>query len=88
MGFGMGWCGAGRRPAVSPWHVSDLPHPRHEIPTRWPSPATRPTPNTLWRWLSRACGLGVLVRHGSGSKTEALRYGVMANEEQPADGAA
>src|SRR6266496_5567190 len=73
----MGWCGAGRRPAVAAWQVGDLPHPRHEILTRWPSPATPPTSNTLWRWLSRACELGGLARYGSGSKVDAFQHGVV-----------
>ena len=60
------------------------PLTHHEILTRCPSPVTRPTPNTLWRWLSRACELGVLARHGSGSTTEAFRYGVTAGEEERA----
>jgi hypothetical protein len=63
------------------------PLTRHEILAGWPSPATRPTPNTLWRWLCRACELGVLARHGEGSKTDAFRYGVAASGEQAGEGA-
>jgi hypothetical protein len=62
--------------------LAPTPLTRHEIVIRWPSPVTRPTPNTLWRWLCRACDLGVLVHHGSGSKTDAFRDGVAASETQ------
>jgi hypothetical protein len=66
----------------TPLAAEQAPLTRHEILARWPSPATRPTPNTLWRWLCRACELGVLARHGSGSKTDAFRDGVAASETQ------
>jgi hypothetical protein len=36
--------------------VEGAPLTRHEILTRWPGPATRPTANTLWRWLSEEFG--------------------------------
>lgn len=47
---------------------------RQEILDRWPTPATLPTVNTLWRWLARACDIGMLLRTGAGSKADAFRY--------------
>jgi hypothetical protein len=61
--------------------AAGAPLTRHEILSRWPSPVTRPTPNTLRRWLNRACELGVLARHGSGSKTDAFRYRLTRGED-------
>lgn len=56
--------------------LSAAPSPltRHEIRELWPDAATRPTANTLWRWLTRARAAGVLRRHGEGSKADAFRY--------------
>jgi hypothetical protein len=41
-------------------------------------PATQNQPDSLWRALQRGCELGVLVRTGAGTRTEALRYGLAA----------
>jgi hypothetical protein len=64
------------------------PLTRHEILERWTSPATRPTLNTLWRWIKRARELSVVACQGSGSKTDPFRYGLAASAEGPAQGAA
>ena len=50
------------------------PLSRQQILECWPNPVTKPTANTLWRWLARGCQLGVLARHGDGSKADAFRY--------------
>jgi hypothetical protein len=53
---------------------SPAPLSRQEILARWPTTSIRPTANTLWRWLTRACDLGILVCHGTGSKLDPFRY--------------
>jgi len=50
------------------------PLTRQGILERWPHAATCPSPSTLWRWLMRACELGVLVRDGDGMKGAAYRF--------------
>jgi hypothetical protein len=68
-----------------------VPLTRQGILDRWPHAATRPAPNTLWRWLMRACELGVLVRDGDGMKGAAYRFALApvptrlapANDELP-----
>jgi hypothetical protein len=57
-------------------HQAASPLTRQQILDGWPHPATRPAPNTLWRWLARACDLGLLARSGEGNKAEAYRYAV------------
>lgn len=56
-------------------HQAGTPLTRQEILDRWPYAATRPTANTLWRWLKRGRALGALVRHGDGIRGDAHRYG-------------
>jgi hypothetical protein len=66
-------------------HGAGTPLTRQEILDRWPAPATRPTANTLWRWLKRGCELGALVRHGDGIRGDAHHYGLAADEpKEPA----
>ena len=48
---------------------------RLEILENWPGPAP-PRADSLNRCLLRACELGILTRSGTGTKTEAFRYGV------------
>lgn len=47
---------------------------RQEIRELWPPSSPRPPANTLWRWLTRACDLGVLRRHGEGIRSNPFRY--------------
>jgi hypothetical protein len=56
----------------------DAPLTRQEILSRWPTPATCPTANTLWRWLTRACELGILACFGAGTKLDPFRYRLAA----------
>jgi hypothetical protein len=66
-------------------HEAGTPLTRHEILDRWPAAATRPTANTLWRWLKRGGDLGALMRQGDGIRGDAHRYGLAAEEpKQPA----
>src|SRR5262249_14023983 len=49
---------------------------RQEILARWPESTPRPRADSLWRTLAHSCELGILVRTGKGTKTEAFRYGL------------
>jgi hypothetical protein len=55
---------------------SPVPLTRQEILARWPEGVAPPRADSLWRCLTRGCELGILVRTGAGTKTEAFRYGV------------
>jgi hypothetical protein len=59
---------------------------RRELLARWPAPA--PREDTLWRTLMRGVELGLFIVTGSGTKTDAFRYGpaVAARTNQQADG--
>jgi hypothetical protein len=46
---------------------------RPESRELWPPPGPRPPANTLWRWLTRACDLRVLRRHGEGNRNDPFR---------------
>ena len=56
--------------------LSESPTPltRQELLARWPGEA--PREDTLWRTLARGCEQGLFVRSGTGTKTDAFRYGV------------
>lgn len=58
--------------------LSQSPEPltRQEILARWPDAGSPPRPDSLWRCLTRGCELGILVRTGAGTKSEAFRYGL------------
>jgi hypothetical protein len=57
--------------------LAECPTPltHREILARWPGPA--PREDSLWRTLARGCEVGVFTRSGSGTKTDAFRYGVV-----------
>jgi hypothetical protein len=55
---------------------SPTPLTRHEILARWPESESPPRADSLWRILARACELGLLVKTGAGTKSEAFRYGL------------
>ena len=55
---------------------SPAPLTRQEILARWPEAQPPPSADSLWRWLTRACELGTLVRTGAGTKAGAFRYGL------------
>jgi hypothetical protein len=47
---------------------------RAEIEEEWPTDYPRPTANTLWRWLERACAEDRVRRSGSGRRSDPYRY--------------
>jgi len=53
---------------------ADTPLTGAEILERWSSELARPTANTLWRWLTRGCETGMLVRHCGGTRVDPFRY--------------
>ena len=53
---------------------SPTPLTGRELLARWPGPA--PCPNRLWRSLSRGVEHGLFTVSGTGTKTDAFRYGV------------
>jgi hypothetical protein len=55
---------------------------RPQIARRWPPDATPPADVTLWRWLERAVNQGLLLREGSGLKSDPYRYWLPGQEEQ------
>ena len=64
--------------------LSESPTPltRRELLARWPGDA--PREDTLWRTLARGCERGLFVRSGTGTKTDAFRYGVVS-QTKPTD---
>jgi hypothetical protein len=54
--------------------ASPEPLTRHELLARWPGPA--PRPDSLWRALTRGVERGVFIVQGTGTRTDALRYGL------------
>ena len=61
---------------------SPTPLTRRELLARWPGDA--PREDTLWRTLARGCEQGLFVRSGTGTKTDAFRYGVIC-QTKPTD---
>ncbi len=55
---------------------SPTPLTRRELLARWPGAA--PREDTLWRTLTRGCEVSLFVRSGTGTKTDAFRYGVVS----------
>jgi hypothetical protein len=49
---------------------------RQELLARWPPNRSLPHETTLWRWLSRAHGLGLMTVTGTGTKREPFRFGL------------
>jgi hypothetical protein len=49
---------------------------RRELLDRWPGDAPRQDP--LWRTLARGCEVGLFLRSGTGTKTDAFRYEVIS----------
>jgi hypothetical protein len=47
---------------------------RQDILEEWPADFTRPGPTTLWAWLQRAQGRGLIACEGSGRKADPFRY--------------
>jgi hypothetical protein len=60
--------------------ASAAPLTRREMIARWPQGEPPPSANGLWRALARGCELGVLVRTGAGTKTEAFRYALAQSQ--------
>jgi hypothetical protein len=55
---------------------------RTQIVRRWPLDSEAPTGVTLWRWLERAVGQGLLLREGTGRKNDPFRYWLPGQEEK------
>jgi hypothetical protein len=60
---------------------SPTPLTRRELLARWPGDT--PRPDTLWRTLARGIELGLFVVSGTGTKTDAFRYGVVSPTKPP-----
>jgi hypothetical protein len=60
--------------------ASPEPLTRRDLLARWPDPA--PRLDSLWRTLVRGVQCGLFTVHGSGTRTDAFRYG-LANPTQP-----
>jgi hypothetical protein len=54
---------------------SATPLTRRELLERWPG--TAPRPDTLWRTLARGVELCLFIVSGTGTKTDAFRYGIV-----------
>jgi hypothetical protein len=54
---------------------------RAQVGKRWPSEAEVPGATTLWRWLERAVGQGLVLRDGTGRKSEPFIYWLPGKEE-------
>jgi hypothetical protein len=55
---------------------------RRQVARSWPPDAEAPAPATLWRWLERAVGQGLMLREGSGRRRDPFRYWLPGQEEQ------
>jgi hypothetical protein len=53
---------------------------RRDILRRWPPSHAAPAGITLWRWLDRAVGQGLLRRDGAGQKKSPFRYWLPSRE--------
>jgi hypothetical protein len=53
---------------------------RGDILRRWPPSQAAPAGITLWRWLDRAVGQGLLRRDGAGQKKSPFRYWLPSRE--------
>jgi hypothetical protein len=54
------------------------PLTRAEILRRWPQGAKRPDDATLWRWLQRVVGEGMVEQEGTGKRNDPYRFGLAA----------
>jgi hypothetical protein len=61
--------------------ASPGPLTRRELLARWPEPA--PRADTLWRTLARGVERGLFVVQGAGTKTDALRFGLVGQAHPP-----
>jgi hypothetical protein len=55
---------------------------RRELRALLPSGRGTPTEQTLWRWLERAVGEGLLLRDGTGHRNEPFRYWMPVREAE------
>jgi hypothetical protein len=53
-----------------------------QLARRWPAEVKAPAAVTLYRWLERAVGQGLLLREGSGRRRDAFRYWLPGHEER------
>jgi hypothetical protein len=63
---------------------SPTPMTREQIRQAWPLHLPPPPGNTLWRWLSRGCALGLFARSGAGTRVEPFRYALTQPQEDAA----
>jgi hypothetical protein len=54
---------------------------RRQLRAAWPADDPKPADITLWRWLDRAVGQGLVRRDGSGRSHGAFRYWLPGKEE-------
>jgi hypothetical protein len=62
--------------------AADAPLTRQEVLARWPAERNSPHPGTLWRWLTRAQELALVVVTGHGTKLEPCRYQLRVKEQK------
>ena len=54
---------------------------RRALLARWPRDERHPDPVTLWRWLDRAVAQGLLLRDGTGRKSDPFRFWLPEKDE-------
>jgi hypothetical protein len=52
------------------------------ILNEWPTDCRPPDPATLWRWLRRAVGDGIILQNGTGRRNDPYKYWLPASEER------
>jgi hypothetical protein len=55
---------------------------RAQVGKRWPAEGEAPAATTLWRWLERAVGQGLVLREGTGRKSAPYHYWLPGKEEE------
>jgi hypothetical protein len=58
---------------------------RRDILGQWPAPSLPPAETTLWHWLDRAVGQGLIRCSGSGHRNDPFRYWNASLEQKWAD---
>jgi hypothetical protein len=53
---------------------------RPQVARRWPPDAEAPAATTLWRWLERAVAQGLILREGTGRKSDPYCYWLPGQE--------
>ena len=55
---------------------------RRALLAEWPADFPRPAENTLWRWLDRAVGLGLVLREGTGRRASPFLYWLASKDAE------